>query len=134
MAEIDDYLARLDEEDATIIGDAYASARSLVSEVEEGMSYGMPALILQGRALLSIMRAKGHFGVYPFSSVVVAKVLETLGPVDGLTSAKGTLRLPLGAPIPEIVIRQLVLTRRDEILETNAKKPKPRPRVAKPTD
>jgi len=59
MAEIDDYLARLDEEDATIIGDAYASARSLVSEVEEGMSYGMPALILQGRALLSIMRAKG---------------------------------------------------------------------------
>ena len=134
MAEIDDYLAGLDEQDATIMGDAYASARGLVPEVEEGISYGMPALIFQGRALLSIMRAKGHFGVYPFSAVVVAKVRETLGPVDGLTSAKGTVRLPLGAPIPDLVIRQLVLARRDEILETNAKKPKPRPRAVKQTD
>ena len=134
MAEISDYLARLDDRDATIIGDAYALARSLVSEVHEGISYGMPALIYEGRSLLSVMRAKEHFGLYPFSGMVVAKVLDTLGTVDGLTSAKGTVRLPLGAPIPEVVIRELVLTRRDEILEANAKKPKPRPRVAKQTD
>ncbi len=134
MAEIDDYLAGLDAEDATIIGDAYARARSLVPDVEDGISYGMPALIYQGRPLLSVMRAKAHFGVYPYSGVVVAKVLETLGPMDGLTSAKGTLRLPLGAPIPEVVIRQLVLTRHDEILETNAKKPKPRRRAVTRAD
>jgi uncharacterized protein YdhG (YjbR/CyaY superfamily) len=94
----------------------------------------MPALIYDGRALLSVMRAKGHFGVYPYSAVVVAKVVETLGQVDGLTSAKGTLRLPLGAPIPEIVVRELVLARSDEIREANAKKPKPRPRVANQAD
>jgi hypothetical protein len=55
-------------------------------------------------------------------------------PVDGLTAAKGTFRLPLGAPIPEIVISQLVQARCDEILETNAKKPKPRPRAVKQAD
>ena len=134
MAEIDDYVAGLDAEDAPIVGGAYASARRLVPDAEQGVSYGMPALIFQSRPLLSVMRAKGHFGLYPYSAVVVAKVVETLGPVDGLTSAKGTLRLPLGAPIPDIVVSQLVLARRDEILETNTKKPKPRARVIKQAD
>jgi uncharacterized protein YdhG (YjbR/CyaY superfamily) len=134
MAEIDDYVAGLDPEDAPIVGGAYASARRLVPDAEQGVSYGMPALIFQSRPLLSVMRAKGHFGLYPYSAVVVAKVVETLGPVDGLTSAKGTLRLPLGAPIPDIVVSQLVLARRDEILETNTKKPKPRARVIKQAD
>jgi uncharacterized protein YdhG (YjbR/CyaY superfamily) len=134
MAEIDDYLAGLEAEDARIIGDAYATARSLVPEVEQGISYGMPALLLQGRPLLSMMRAKGHIGVYPYSSAVVAAVLETLPVIEGLSGAKGTLRLPLGADIPEVVIRQLVLSRSDEIREALAKKPKARPRVAKHAD
>ena len=134
MAEIDDYLAGLEAEDARIIGDAYATARTLVPEVEQGISYGMPALLLQGRPVFAVMRAKGHIGVYPFSAVVVGKVLESLPPIEGLTSAKGTLRLPVGADIPEVVIRQLVLARSDEIREALAKKPTARPRVVKPAE
>jgi uncharacterized protein YdhG (YjbR/CyaY superfamily) len=131
MGEIDEYLAGLDAEDATIIADAYATARTLVPEATQGISYGMPALIVQGRPLLSLMRAKGHIGIYPYSPVVVAAVLETLPAIDGLSAAKGTVRLPLGAEIPEIVIRKLVLARSDEIREALAKKPTVRPRVVK---
>jgi uncharacterized protein YdhG (YjbR/CyaY superfamily) len=131
MAEIDEYLAGLDSENAKIIGDAYATARTLVPEAEQGISYGMPALIFHFRPLLSLMRAKGHIGIYPYSAVVVAAVLETLPAIDGLSAAKGTVRLPLGAEIPEIVIRQLVLARSDEIREALAKKPTARPRVVK---
>ena len=134
MAEIDEYLAGLDSENAKIIGDAYATARTLVPEAEQGISYGMPALIFHSRPLLSLMRAKGHIGIYPYSAVVVAAVLETLPAIDGLRAAKGTVRLPLGAEIPEIVIRQLVLARSDEIREALAKKPKARPRVVKQAD
>lgn len=134
MAEIDDYLAGLEAEDARIIGDAYATARTLVPEAEQGISYGMPALIFNSRPLLSLMRAKGHIGIYPYSAVVVAAVLETLPAIDGLSAAKGTVRLPLGAEIPEIVIRQLVLARSDEIREALAKKPTARPRVVKPAE
>jgi len=61
----------------------------------------------------------------------VAAVLETLPAIDGLSAAKGTVRLPLGAEIPEIVIRQLVLARSDEIRAAVAKKPTARPRVVK---
>jgi uncharacterized protein YdhG (YjbR/CyaY superfamily) len=131
MAEIDEYLAGLDSENAKIIGDAYATARTLVPEAEQGISYGMPALIFHSRPLLSLMRAKGHIGIYPYSAVVVAAVLETLPAIDGLSAAKGTVRLPLGAEIPEIVIRQLVLARSDEIRAALAKKPTARPRVVK---
>jgi uncharacterized protein YdhG (YjbR/CyaY superfamily) len=131
MAEIDEYLAGLDSENAKIIGDAYATARTLVPEAEQGISYGMPALIFHSRPLLSLMRAKGHIGIYPYSAVVVAAVLETLPAIDGLSAAKGTVRLPLGAEIPEIVIRQLVLARSDEIRAAVAKKPTARPRVVK---
>jgi uncharacterized protein YdhG (YjbR/CyaY superfamily) len=91
----------------------------------------MPALIFQGRPLLSLMRAKGHIGIYPYSSVVVAAVLETLPAIGGLSAAKGTVRLPLGSEIPEVVIRQLVLARSDEIREALAKKPSARPRVVR---
>ncbi|HSN11476.1 MAG TPA: DUF1801 domain-containing protein [Propionibacteriaceae bacterium] len=115
MPAIDDYLAGLEARDAEIIGSAYAHARALVPDVEQGVSYGMPALIHQGRPLLSVMRAKTHLGIYPYSASVVAAVVEALGPVDGMTSAKGTLRLPLGVPIPEEVVSRLVLTRADEI-------------------
>ncbi|HEY8664766.1 MAG TPA: DUF1801 domain-containing protein [Propionibacteriaceae bacterium] len=131
MAEIDEYLAGLDSENAKIIGDAYATARTLVPEAEQGISYGMPALIFHSRPLLSLMRAKSHIGIYPYSAVVVAAVLETLPAIDGLSAAKGTVRLPLGAEIPEIVIRQLVLARSDEIRAAVAKKPTARPRVVK---
>jgi uncharacterized protein YdhG (YjbR/CyaY superfamily) len=134
MGEIDDYLAGLEEEDAKILGDAYATARTLVPEAEQGISYGMPALVFRSRPLLSLMRAKGHIGIYPYSAGVVAAVLETLPAIDGLSAAKGTVRLPLGSEIPEVVIRQLVLARSDEIREALAKKPTARPRVAKQAD
>jgi uncharacterized protein YdhG (YjbR/CyaY superfamily) len=134
MAQIDDYLAGLDPEDARTIGDAYQVARRLVPDAEQGVSYGMPALIWQGKPLLAVMRAKGHYGIYPYSALVVAAVLETLGPIEGLETAKGTFRLPLGAPIPEVVVSRLVLARRDEILVAGAKKPKARPRVTQDAD
>jgi len=133
MAEIDDYLAGLDPQDARIVADAYAVARLLVPDVEQGMSYGMPALIHASRPLLSVMRAKGHFGIYPYSAAVVASLLETLDGVDGLEASKGTVRLPLGREIPEQVIRQLVLTRADEIRATNARKAPTRRKATTPT-
>jgi uncharacterized protein YdhG (YjbR/CyaY superfamily) len=119
---IDDYLAGLEARDAEIIGAAYAQARATVPDVEQGVSYGMPALIHRGRPLLSVMRAKTHVGLYPYSSSVVTAVVDALGDVDGMTSAKGTLRLPLGVAIPEQVVSRLVLARADEIHAAKAPK------------
>lgn len=132
MAQIDDYLAELDPESAEIVGDAYSVARGLLPEATEGVSYGMPALLYEGSPLLSVMRAKAHIGIYPYSPAVVTEVLGKLPPIRGLTSAKGTIRVPLDAPVPDVLIRYLVLARRDEIGAAVAARAKPRSRKATP--
>lgn len=132
MAQVDDYLAGLDPESAEIVAAAYAIARTLLPEATEGVSYGMPALIYSGSPLLSVMRAKTHIGIYPYSPAVITEVLGHLPAIPGLTSAKGTVRVPLDAPVPDVLIRNLVLVRRDEIDAAVIARGKPRSGKATP--
>lgn len=132
MAQVDDYLAGLDPESAEIVAGAYAVARKLLPEATEGVSYGMPALIYSGSPLLSVMRAKAHIGIYPYSPAVITEVLDHLPPIRGLTSAKGTIRVPRDAPVPDVLVRYLVLARRDEIDASVIARGKPRSRKATP--
>ena len=67
MGTVDDYLGELGTDDRAVIERIYTLARDAVPGTEQGKSYGMPALIYNGKPLLSVMRAKKHIGVYPFS-------------------------------------------------------------------
>lgn len=112
MGTIDDYLVSLDPADAAVIGRAYAVACEAVPEAEQGRGYGMPALTYHGKSLLSLMRAKNHIGVYPFSPAAIIAIVALLPGVD---VAKGTIRFPPGEPLPDETIRALVLARRAQI-------------------
>ncbi|GAA3911925.1 iron chaperone [Microbacterium invictum] len=112
MGTIDDYLAGLDPLDAAVIGHAYDIAREEVPDAEQGLGYGMPALTYRGKALLSLMRAKQHVGVYPFSPAAINEIAELL---DGVDSAKGTIRFSPDAPLPDATIRALVRARKAQI-------------------
>jgi uncharacterized protein YdhG (YjbR/CyaY superfamily) len=113
MGTIDDYLDELgDDPSRTAIAEAYARAEVCAPDAEQGVGYGMPALTYRGKGLLSVMRAKTHIGVYPFSASVVAQ-LEPL--LVGVDHAKGSLRFPLGAPLLSDIIEALVAARVAEI-------------------
>lgn len=112
MGTIDDYLAGLDPADAAVIAHVYEVARGVVPEAEQGLGYGMPALVYRGRSLLSVMRAKKHFGVYPFSPAAIVEIAPLLGGVD---HAKGTIRFT--EPLPDDTIRALVAARKAQIEE-----------------
>lgn len=112
MGTIDDYLAALDPADAAVIGHAYDLAREVAPDAEQGLGYGMPALIHRGKPLLSLMRAKGHIGVYPFSPAAIVEIDDLL---DGVDRAKGTIRFDPAAPLPDATVRALVEARRREI-------------------
>ncbi|MBN9224004.1 MAG: hypothetical protein ABS63_11935 [Microbacterium sp. SCN 70-27] len=112
MGTIDDYLAGLDPADAAVIAHVYEVARSVAPEAEQGLGYGMPALVYRGRSLLSVMRAKKHFGVYPFSPAAIVEIAPLLGGVD---HAKGTIRFT--EPLPDDTIRALVAARKAQIEE-----------------
>lgn len=112
MGTVDDYLAGLEPADAELVDRVYAVARAVTPQAEQGTSYGMPALLFRGKGLLSVMRARKHIGVYPFSAAAVAAVADRL---TGIDHAKGTIRLPVDRPIDEELIRALVTARRQQI-------------------
>ncbi len=112
MGTIDDYLAQLDPADAAVIGHAYDVARAAVPDAVQGLGYGMPALTYRGKSLLSLMRAKNHIGVYPFSPAAIVEIAPLLVGVD---TAKGTVRFAPDAPLPDETLRALVLARKAQI-------------------
>ena len=115
MGTVDDYLSGLDPVDRDEIGRVYAIARDEVPAAEQGLGYGMPALVLRGKPLLSVMRAKKHIGVYPFSPTAVAAVADAVTAVPLTSLDKGTIRFDPHHPLPDAVVRALVSARRDQI-------------------
>ena len=105
-------MAELPEPQRSAITAVYDRARELVPEATEGVSYGMPALRHRGKALLSVMNAKGHIGLYPFSPAALDTVRDDLA---GFSLAKGTVRFTPEQPIPADVLDRLNAARVAEI-------------------
>ncbi|MDR2997576.1 MAG: DUF1801 domain-containing protein [Microbacterium sp.] len=112
MGTVDDYLAGLEPADRAVIAHVYDVARATAGETEQGTSYGMPALLHRGKALISVMRTRKHIGLYPFSGRVPEVVAEAL---DGFEHDKGTIRFQPEHPLPDDSIRAIVTARMAEI-------------------
>ncbi len=112
MAEMSEYIAGLEPPERKLIARIRAQAVALVPDAVEGTSYGMPALRYRDSPLLSVMSAKGHIGLYPFSPEVVSVVSAEL---DGYSWSKGTIRFTTEHPLPDTLVERIVVLRRDEI-------------------
>ena len=122
MGEVSEYVAGLDEPVRSAIDAVYRVARETVPDAVEGVGYGMPALRYREKALLSVMAAKAHIGLYPFSPAVIEQSADAL---DGFDRAKGTIRFTAERPLPDEVVRRLVSLRRDEIDATTSGRRRP---------
>lgn len=112
MGTVDDYLEGLSPDDRAAVRRVYAIAREVVPDAEQGKGYGMPALVHNGKSLLSVMRAKNHIGVYPFSPAAIDAAADML---EGVDRDKGTVRFQPDAPLRDDAIRTMVAFRRDQI-------------------
>jgi uncharacterized protein YdhG (YjbR/CyaY superfamily) len=98
--------------DEDVVEHVRAVARATVPEAVDGLGYGMPALRYRDKPLVSVIAAKHHIGLYPFSQSVVAAVA---GELDGYSFAKGTIRFSGEQPLPDDLVRRIVRLRREEI-------------------
>lgn len=114
MGEVSDYIAGLDAPERDVMERIRARAVSLVPDAVEGVSYGMPALRYRDSPLLSIMKAKAHIGLYPYSPPVIEAIASEL---EGYSWAKGTIRFTPEHPLPDSLVDRIILLRRDEIDE-----------------
>lgn len=76
------------------------------------MSYGMPALKLDGRPLIGVAAAAKHLSIFPFSPAVIDAVAARL---EGFSLSKGTIRFTPDHPVPDDVLEEVVRLRRAEI-------------------
>lgn len=109
---IQDSLDGLDAADRAAIEHVYALARTLVPEAEEGVSYGMAALLYRGRGLVAVRRTKAGLSLYPFSGKVIAAIAEHLA---GFEHTTGSIHFDAAHPLPDDVLHRILTVRRAEI-------------------
>lgn len=119
MGSVADYIAGLGEPARARVERLMARAAAQVPDTEEGMSYGMAALRYRGKALVSVLATKQGYSVFPFSSAVVATVLEGR---EGIDATKGGIRFTEEHPLPDSLFDAMVSARRAEIDASLAKR------------
>jgi uncharacterized protein YdhG (YjbR/CyaY superfamily) len=109
---IDEYLATLDDDARRTLESVRASIKKAAPAAEETISYGFPAFRLNGKLLACFRGAKGHCSYHPMSGKVVAAEADALA---GFDTSKGTIRFPIGKPLPGRIVARLVRARMREI-------------------
>ena len=102
---IDEYLASVPEDKREALVKLRSTINSIAPEVEECISYQMPAFRLYGRMLVGFAAAKSHCSLYPWSSSAIASFADEL---TDFSTSKGTIRFQPDKPIPDDLIRRII--------------------------
>lgn len=113
MAAVDDYFETLDADTRAAFEHIRGLVLDIAPEAEQGTSYGMAALKYKQKALLGFAAAKRHLSIFPFSSRVIEEVRDRL---TGFELSKGTIRFTADRPLPDDVVRDVVMLRVAEIV------------------
>jgi uncharacterized protein YdhG (YjbR/CyaY superfamily) len=113
VGTVDDYFESLDADTRAAFEHIRSMALDIVSDAEQGTSYGMAALRYKQKPLLGFAAAKRHLSVFPFSAQVVDEVRDRL---SGYGLSKGTIRFSVEKPLADDVIRDVVTLRVAEIV------------------
>ena len=111
--EIDDYLASLDEPKRGTLEALRRTILEVVPEVEEGISYGVPAFRLQGKVVAGFAAFKNHLSYLPHSGSVFPELGDEL---SSYTTSSGALQFPVDRPLPKALVKKLIAVRKRQAL------------------
>jgi uncharacterized protein YdhG (YjbR/CyaY superfamily) len=112
---VDEYIAAFPPDVRAVLEELRLTIRDAAPGAKEVISYGMPAFRLNG-ILVHFAAFKTHIGFYPTPSGI-RNFRKELSRYD---LAKGTVRFPMGGPIPLGLISRIVAHR----VKENMEKPK----------
>src|SRR5262245_48944153 len=111
-AEIDAYLAALDERKRRTLDRLRRTILEIVPDAEECISYGMPAFKVDGKTVAGFAAFKNHLSYFPHSGSVLPELSADL---DRYSWSKGTLQFPIDKPLPKTLVRKLITVRRHQL-------------------
>lgn len=116
FVSIDEYIAAFPKETQKILEELRVTIKAAAPEAKEKISYQMPTFALKGN-LVHFAAYKNHIGFYPTPSGIQAFKNE-LSRYEG---AKGSVRFPIGEPLPLELISRIVKFRVAENLNKKIK-------------
>jgi uncharacterized protein YdhG (YjbR/CyaY superfamily) len=117
-AEIDDYLASLEEPKRSTLIQLRGDILSVVPEAEQGMSYGLPAFRVDGKTIAGFAAFKNHLSYLPRSGSVFAQLQDEL---SGYKKSAGALRFAVDRSLPRELVEKLIAVRLGETTAGTAK-------------
>jgi uncharacterized protein YdhG (YjbR/CyaY superfamily) len=108
----DDCLADATPDQRAALEKVRKAIRAAAPEAEEGVSYGMAAFLLNGKAIAGLAASKNHCSYFPMSGSIVEAMRDELADYD---TSKGTIRFPASKPLPAALVHKLVKSRMAEI-------------------
>jgi uncharacterized protein YdhG (YjbR/CyaY superfamily) len=108
-ASIDTYIDGFPPEVQEVLQRIRRAAFGAAPDTTEGISYGIPTLMLGGRQILFFAAWKRHVSVYPVPGDPALQ-----HDVAPYLSGKGTLRFPLDRPIPYALIGRIAAAARKD--------------------
>jgi len=108
--DVDAYIAAAPEASRSALEKMRATIKSAAPTAEEGISYQVPSYKYKGRPLVHFGVAKKHVALY--GAIPDAIDAKELAAYD---TSKGTIRFPLGRPVPAPLVKKVVKARIAEI-------------------
>lgn len=112
FTSIDEYITTFPEDVQKILQEIRATIQAAAPDAVEKISYQMPTFFLQGN-LVHFAAFKNHIGFYP-APQGIETFKDALSAYEG---AKGSVRFPIGKPMPLDLIRSIVQYRVAENLK-----------------
>lgn len=109
---VDEYLAGLPEPQRSTLEKLRAMLQELLPGADEGLSYGVPAVKVNGKPVAGYAAFKNHCSYFPHSGSILQEIADELSSYDW---SKGTLKFPTDEPPPGDLVRLLVELRLEQI-------------------
>ncbi|MGP8060550.1 MAG: iron chaperone [Acidimicrobiales bacterium] len=107
-AEVDQYLAGLEEPKRSTLQRLRQTILEVVPEAEEGISYQVPAFRVNGKVIAGFAAFKNHLSYLPHSGSVFPFVGDE---VASYKTSKGALQFPVDSPLPKLLVERLIRVR-----------------------
>jgi len=109
---VEEYLADQSEDVRATLEHVRRSVRAVAPDATEKIGYGMPGFYVDGRPLVYYSAFKAHCSLFPASGAVIERFADDL---KGYGLAKGTIRFPIGKPLPAPLVKKIVKAKLEEL-------------------
>src|SRR5260370_39754115 len=106
--EIDEYLDGLEEPKRRTLARLRQTILDILPEADQGISYGVPAFKVGGKAIAGFAAFKNHLSYLPHSGSVFPQLTNEL---KGYSTSSAALRFGIDEPLPVPLLEKLIAVR-----------------------